>query len=66
MFQTKRSKRSLHGPYNQNDKSRFIELVLVVDQEEYKFFNNELQKVYQHTKDIANIINSVSFFYLIK
>jgi len=53
----------LKGPYNQNDKSRFIELVLVVDQEEYKSFNGELSKVYQHAKDIANIINSVSDIY---
>lgn len=65
-MQKKRNTRSLKGPYNQNDNSRYIELVLVVDQEEYKAFNNDLTKVYQHTKDIANIINSVSFvFYLI-
>jgi len=51
---------SLKGPYNQNDKSRFIELVFVLDQEEYKSFNSELSKVHQHTKAIANIINSVS------
>ncbi|XP_060864601.1 disintegrin and metalloproteinase domain-containing protein 9 [Metopolophium dirhodum] len=55
----KRNTRSLKGPYNENDKSRFIELVFVVDQEEYKYFNGELSKVYQHTKAIANIINSL-------
>ncbi|XP_060854596.1 disintegrin and metalloproteinase domain-containing protein 9 isoform X2 [Rhopalosiphum padi] len=54
-----RNTRSLKGPYKQNDKSRFIELVLVVDQEEYKSLNSELSKVHQHAKDIANIINSL-------
>ncbi|XP_025201152.1 disintegrin and metalloproteinase domain-containing protein 9 [Melanaphis sacchari] len=55
----KRNTNSLKGPYHQNDKSRFIELVLVVDQEEYLSFNSELSKVYQHAKNIANIINSL-------
>lgn len=59
----KRSTRALKGPYNQNENSRFMELVIVIDHEEYKSFDSDLSKVYQHTKDIANIINSVSFVF---
>ncbi|VVC31963.1 Hypothetical protein CINCED_3A014758 [Cinara cedri] len=55
----KRSTRSIKGPFKQNDNSRFIELVIVVDQGEYKSLDNNISKVYQHTKDIANIINSL-------
>lgn len=53
----------MRGPYNQINKTRFIELVLVVDHDEYKSLNSDLSKVHQHTKVIANIMNSVSCSY---
>ncbi|XP_050532167.1 disintegrin and metalloproteinase domain-containing protein 28 [Daktulosphaira vitifoliae] len=59
---TKRSKRDtqyVKGPYNENENSRYIELVIVIDQDEYKSLNSDLPNVYKHAKDIANIINSL-------
>lgn len=40
--------------------SRYVELVLVVDNQDYKALGQNLSKVYTHCKDIANIINAVS------
>lgn len=37
-----------------------MELVLVIDKKEYIALDENLSKVYQHCKDIANIINAVS------
>ncbi|XP_050435802.1 disintegrin and metalloproteinase domain-containing protein 28 [Adelges cooleyi] len=53
------TKKAVRGPYNENDNSRYIELVLVIDQEEYKAYNSNLSEVHKHAKDIANIINSL-------
>lgn len=53
----------IRGPYNENADSRYVELIFVVDMEEFKERDEDLQKVYRHCKDIANIINSVSFFF---
>ncbi|XP_077287628.1 uncharacterized protein LOC143912233 isoform X2 [Arctopsyche grandis] len=50
---------SVRGPYNANKKSRYVELVLVVDNKEYKELGENLSNVYHHCKDIANIINSL-------
>lgn len=50
----------IRGPYNANKRSRYVELVLVVDNREYKDMGESLYKVYQHCKEIANIINGVS------
>lgn len=56
----KRDAGEIRGPYNENADSRYVELVLVVDMDEFKEKDEDLQKVYRHCKDIANIINSVS------
>lgn len=37
-----------------------MELVLVIDKKEYMALDENLDKVHQHCKDIANIINAVS------
>lgn len=50
----------VRGPYNANRQSRYVELVLVIDKKEYVALGENLNKVYQHCKDIANIINAVS------
>ncbi|KAK6622490.1 hypothetical protein RUM44_002302 [Polyplax serrata] len=49
---------AVRGPYNANRQSRYVELLLVVDNEEYKALG-DLKVVYQHCKDITNIINAL-------
>ncbi|KAG8230722.1 hypothetical protein J437_LFUL010823, partial [Ladona fulva] len=53
------SSETIRGPYNANRRSRYVELVLVVDKREYKELGESLPKVYKHCKDIANIINAL-------
>lgn len=48
------------GPYNANKDSRYVELVLVVDNRLFKELGSRISKVEQHCKDITNIINGVS------
>lgn len=59
-FQHKRAAEAIRGPYNANRHSRYVELVLVIDKKEYIALDENLDKVHQHCKDIANIINAVS------
>lgn len=54
----KRATETIRGPYNANRQSRYVELVLVIDKKEYMAFDENLDKVYQRCKDIANIINA--------
>ncbi|XP_077302724.1 zinc metalloproteinase-disintegrin-like MTP8 [Arctopsyche grandis] len=49
---------SIRGPYNANEKSRYLELVMVVDNTEYKALGN-LTRVYQRCKEMANIAYSL-------
>lgn len=49
----------LRGPFNANRLSRYVELVLVVDHEEYKKFGENMATVQRQCKDIANIINAL-------
>ncbi|XP_076164511.1 disintegrin and metalloproteinase domain-containing protein meltrin isoform X2 [Ptiloglossa arizonensis] len=55
----KRAAEVIRGPYNANRHSRYVELVLVIDKKEYKTLNENLDNVYHHCKDIANIINAL-------
>ncbi|CAK9824753.1 Disintegrin and metalloproteinase domain-containing protein 12 [Anthophora retusa] len=55
----KRATEVIRGPYNANRHSRYVELVLVIDKKEYIALDENLDKVYQHCKDIANIINAL-------
>ncbi|KAJ2941520.1 hypothetical protein O0L34_g14565 [Tuta absoluta] len=48
----------VRGPYNSNSQSRYVELVLVADHEEF-LANGDIQTVHRQMKDVANIINSV-------
>ena len=59
-FQRKRAAEAIRGPYNANRHSRYVELVLVIDKKEYIALDENLDRVHQHCKDIANIINAVS------
>ncbi|CAB0003854.1 unnamed protein product [Nesidiocoris tenuis] len=56
---SKRSPQLIRGPYNANKQSRFVELVLVVDNKLYEGMNKNLEAVHNHCKDIANIINAL-------
>lgn len=62
VFQYKRSPddSQVRGPFNSNRLSRYVELVLVADNREYKANGEDLEVVHQQMKDVANIINSVS------
>ncbi|KAF2899189.1 hypothetical protein ILUMI_06976 [Ignelater luminosus] len=50
---------NVKGPYNANRQSRYVELVLVVDNAEYKEVGESKSKVEHHCKTIANIINGL-------
>ncbi|XP_034948463.1 uncharacterized protein Meltrin [Chelonus insularis] len=58
-FRRKRAAEVVRGPYNSNRQSRYVELVLVIDKKEYMALGENLDKVYHHCKDIANIINAL-------
>lgn len=51
---------TIRGPYNANRESRYVELVLVVDNREYKELGESIRKVEHRCKEIANIINRVN------
>ncbi|PNF29074.1 hypothetical protein B7P43_G12631, partial [Cryptotermes secundus] len=55
----KRNTDVIRGPYNANRQSRYVELVLVVDNKEYKELGESREKVNHHCKEIANIINAL-------
>ena len=48
------------SPENANKRSRYMELVIVVDNRKYKEYGKDLQKVYRKCKDIANIAKALS------
>lgn len=61
-FQYKRSADApqIRGPYNANKQSRYVELVLVADNREYKELGENVNRVEEHCKNIANIVNAVN------
>ena len=52
----------IRGPYNANKHSSYVELVIVVDNKVFKMFGENVKKVHQHCKDLANIVNAVRTF----
>uniref|UniRef100_A0A8D9DYB4 Disintegrin and metalloproteinase domain-containing protein 12 n=1 Tax=Cacopsylla melanoneura TaxID=428564 RepID=A0A8D9DYB4_9HEMI len=50
---------TIRGPWNANVKSRYLELVLVVDNKLYNLFRKSTKDVYTHCKDIVNVINAL-------
>lgn len=52
---------NIRGPYNANALSRYVELVLVADKSVFEKHGHEVSKIYNRCKDIANIVNAVSF-----
>ncbi|CAH2096893.1 unnamed protein product [Euphydryas editha] len=49
----------LRGPFNANKLSRYVELVLVADNREYRANGESITTIHRQLKDVANIINSV-------
>ncbi|XP_045780536.1 zinc metalloproteinase-disintegrin-like batroxstatin-2 [Maniola jurtina] len=49
----------IRGPFNVNNQSRFVELVLIADYETYINSGWNIHTVHQQMKDVANIINSL-------
>jgi hypothetical protein len=47
------------GPWNANRRSRFVELVIVVDNRKYKENDSDLGKVTRKAKEMANIANAL-------
>lgn len=64
-FSIKQHKRAVRDeprirePYNANQQSRYVELVLVVDNKVFKSLDRDFTKVHTHCKDIANTINAL-------
>ena len=54
-----KSQSEIKGPWNANHRSRYVELLLVVDNKEYKDHGENLEKVYQICKDVANVMNAL-------
>lgn len=50
----------VRGPFKANSRSRYVELVLVVDNKSYENHEKDLKRVFRRCKDIANIVNAVS------
>ncbi|KAF0305994.1 Disintegrin and metalloproteinase domain-containing protein 8 [Amphibalanus amphitrite] len=59
-LRVRRSVSAPRGPYNADRRSRYVELVLVVDQEVFHEYGDDLKATVRRTKQIANIVNSVS------
>jgi hypothetical protein len=57
--ETHQGQTKLQGPWNANKRSRYVELLLVVDNKEYKDHNEDLEKVYKICKDVANVMNAL-------
>ncbi|CAH1169140.1 unnamed protein product [Phyllotreta striolata] len=49
----------VRGPYNANKESKYVELVLVIDNQEFKELGESTTRVVNHAKNIANIINGL-------
>ncbi|XP_072934228.1 uncharacterized protein Meltrin [Epargyreus clarus] len=49
----------VRGPYNAKKLSRYVELVLVADNGEFRANGESIETVHRQLKDVANIINSV-------
>nr|XP_023017141.1 zinc metalloproteinase-disintegrin-like batroxstatin-2 isoform X1 [Leptinotarsa decemlineata] len=49
----------LRGPYNANEETRYVELVLVMDNGVYKNHGENIQKTVNYAKSIANIVNAL-------
>lgn len=51
---------SLEKPYNANDRSYYIEMLIVVDNDVYNHFDKNVDRIHKYFKDVINIVNSVS------
>ncbi|KAL8618034.1 hypothetical protein ACOMHN_021754 [Nucella lapillus] len=54
-----RKKRAIHGPYDANKFTRFVELYIVNDYRTFDRHGKNADAVFKRTQDIANIVNSL-------
>ncbi|KAL1403274.1 hypothetical protein pipiens_005739 [Culex pipiens pipiens] len=52
--------RMITGPFNANRHSKYVELVLVVDNSLYRKFNSDVWEVHRYCTDIVNHVNMVA------
>lgn len=50
---------NIQGPWNANKRSRYVELLLVVDNQEFLDHKSDLDKVFKICKDVANVMNAL-------
>ncbi len=55
---------AVSGPFKANSRSRYVELVLVVDNKSYESQDKDLNRVFRRCKDIANIVNAVKQLFI--
>lgn len=48
-------------PFNSNDESLYVELVLVYDNDMYNSFSRNTDNVHKYSKNVVNIVNSVKY-----
>ena len=49
----------IQGPWNASKRSRYVELLLVVDNKEYKDHGEDLERIYKICKDVTNVMNAL-------
>ena len=52
-------KLNVKGPWNANKRSRYVELVIVVDNRKFHDHGKDMEKVHRKCKDMANIANAL-------
>ncbi|XP_074642564.1 zinc metalloproteinase-disintegrin-like MTP8 isoform X2 [Tubulanus polymorphus] len=55
----KRLKRSIHGPYDANAKTRYVELYVVNDKRQFDAMNRDLYATRRRAQDIINVVNAL-------
>ncbi len=51
--------KTIKGPWNADNNSRFVELLLVIDNKEFLEHDSDLEKIHRICKDLANIMNAL-------
>ncbi len=53
------SKSKIKGPWNADKRSRYVELLLVIDHQEFLEHGQDLPKIFRICKDVANVMNAL-------
>ncbi|CAG7730408.1 unnamed protein product [Allacma fusca] len=52
-------KTDYHEPFDANEKSRYVEMVIVVDNKKFKELGGDIKETISRTKEISNIVNAL-------